>query len=340
MKRLIPGIFACVLVMLHVQSADAQMSSRSRLPREVWIASITLMLEFGSEYDTVGNTVEERITHMLARMEAAAAYNPDIICLSEVFAHTGLQGLPPLADRAETPPGPITSRFASFAREHNCWVICPVYTKRNGRVYNAAVLIDRNGRIAGEYDKIRPTEGEIEHGITPGPLDPPVFETDFGKIGMMICFDANWPEDWRKLKDKGAEIVFWPSAFAGGKIINSLALNFGYYIVACTRHQPARIVDMTGEDIASNGRLQSWFVAPVNLDKKVFHWDFQDDEFRAIQEKYGDKIGYQIAHPEGWFLLESRSPDISIDNIMKEFGLVTYDQYIVRATKAQENARR
>ncbi len=340
MKRLVFGILLCAIACVVCGNASAQTVERQRLPREVMIASVTLMSEFGSEYNAPGTTVEERIEAMLARMEAAAAYNPDIICLSEVFAHTGIAGLPPKYEIAETPPGPITSRFAAFAKKHNCWVICPVYTKRNGLVYNAAVLIDRQGRIAGEYDKIHPTEGEIEAGIAPGPVDPPVFETDFGKIGMMICFDANWYGDWQKLADKGAEIVFWPSAFAGGKMINALALTCGYYIVTCTRHQPARIVDMTGEDIASNGRLQSWFAATINLDTKVFHWDFQDDEFRAIQKKYGDTIGYRIAHPEGWFLLESRSSDVSIDSVMREFGLVTFPQYIARATRAQDRARK
>ena len=152
----------------------------------------------------------------------------------------------------------------------------------------------------------------------------------------MICFDAFWPDPWSRLKKKGAEIVFWTSAFAGGKIINALALMNGYYIVTCTRYQPARLIDITGEDIFSNGRLEPWFCAPVNLDRKIFHWDFQADEFKKIQAKYGDLIGYKIAHPEGWFILESRSNDIRLDDIIKEYGLVTLDEYIERATRAQD----
>ena len=332
MKRfpLVLLIFFCVM--------GAFPARAEKLPREVTIASVTLMSQFGSPHDTMGETVEERIERTLERMEETVAYEPDIVCLSEVFAHTGLPDLPPVSERADEAPA-ILKRFAVFARDHNCWVICPVYTNQAGKVYNAAVLIDRNGRIVGEYDKIHPTEGEIEAGIAPGPINPPVFETDFGTIGMMICFDANWPDDWRKLKENGAEIVFWPSAFAGGKIINALALMNGYHIVSCTRYQPARLIDINGEDIASNGRLQSWFVDTINLDRKIFHWDFQADEFRRIQDKYGDKIGFRIEHPEGWFILESRSPDITIDGIMKEYGLVTYDEYIARATRAQIEAR-
>ena len=79
--------------------------------------------------------------------------------------------------------------------------------------------------------------------------------------------------------------------------------------------------------------------APVNLERKIFHWDSQADEFKKIQAKYGDLIGYKIAHPEGWFILESRSNVIRLDNIIKEYGLVTLDEYIERATRAQDKSR-
>ena len=78
---------------------------------------------------------------------------------------------------------------------------------------NTAVVYDRQGQELGQYHKIHPTEGELNGGIWPGPIDPPVFEADFGKFGIQICFDVNWWEGWERLKQKGAQIVFWPSAF-------------------------------------------------------------------------------------------------------------------------------
>ena len=322
MKKSVSAVMLVLMLSLAVAAkpSHGQSVKSGRLPREVWIASVTMM----PHPSVLGKTVDERIAMMLDRMEETAAYNPDIVCLTEVFAHTAFSGLPPLEEIAEEVPGPITRTFAAFAKKHSCYVICPIYTKRGGHFYNASVLIDRKGNVVGEYDKIRPTEGEIKRGITPGPVDPPVFETDFGKIGMQICFDANWPDGFRRLKEKGAEIVFWSSAFAGGRMINSLAMEFKYYIVTCTRYQPARIVDMTGVDLCANGRLQPWLCASVNLDREVFHWDFQADEFRAIQAKYGDKIGFSIEHPEGWFVLESLSPEISLDAIIDEYDLVNY----------------
>ena len=331
--------YSLIIILAVTFFSVSPASGREKLPREVTVASVTLMSMFGSPNDPIGTTADERIERVIERMKEAAEYNPDIICLPEVFVHTGLPNNPPAPETAEDMSGPIVRRFAGFAHDHNCYVICPMYTRHNGHVFNAAVLIDRKGNVVGEYDKIHPTEGEIEGGITPGPVDPPVFKTDFGTIGMMICFDANWPDKWRRLKEKGAEIVFWPSAFAGGKMMNSLAISNRYYIVSSTRYQPARLVDMTGEDIFGNGRLQPWFCTTINLDRKIFHWDYQGEKFNNIQAKYGNKIGYEIAHPEGWFILESRSADVSIAEVAREFSLVGYDSYIKRATAAQDKVR-
>ena len=308
-------------------------SSRGlRLPREVWAASITI-------YNLRNKTQEERIERMLKRMEEVVPFQPDIICLTEIFPDAMISGLPPIPERAEITPGPIVRRFAEFAKTNNCYVICPLHTKKGDYVYNTAVLISRDGIVVGEYHKIHPTESEMRGGVTPGPVNPPVFKTDFGKIGILICFDANWSDKWRFLKDSGAEIIFWPSAFAGGRMLNSLAWNNNYYIVSCTWRAPARIIDITGDELFTSGRLQSWVCAPINLDKEVFHWDYQGGKVKAIQEKYGEKVDVKIYHPEGWFTLESRSHDVTMAQVIEEFELVTYDFYINRATEKQNRKR-
>ncbi|MFC1563140.1 carbon-nitrogen hydrolase family protein [candidate division KSB1 bacterium] len=307
-------------------------SERLRLPREVWTASVTL-------YNLSSRSMEEKIKRVLKRMEEVVPYQPDIICLTEIFPAAMVPELPPISERAEIVPGPIVTRFMEFANKHNCYVICPLHTKKGDYVYNTAVLIARDGSLAGEYYKIHPTENEMKKGVTPGPVTPPVFETDFGKIGILICFDSNWPDKWRALKDSGVEIVFWPSAYEGGKLLNSLALNNHYYVVTCPWITPAKIIDITGEELFSSGRLQSWVCAPVNLDKELFHWDFHGKKVRSIQDKYGEKVDVKIYHPDGWFVLESRSPDVTVADVAEEFELVTYDSYIKRAAENQNKKR-
>ena len=118
----------------------------------------------------------------MQRLEQAASFQPDIACLPELFARSA----------AEPVPGPTTERLAAWARKHSSYVIAGIKTLSGGRSYNSAVLLDRSGKLMGRFDKIHPTERELENGITPGATDPPVFETDFGIIGIQICFDVNW----------------------------------------------------------------------------------------------------------------------------------------------------
>ncbi|NOX56300.1 MAG: carbon-nitrogen hydrolase family protein [Planctomycetes bacterium] len=305
----------------------------SRLPREVWIATI-------SQNGLAAKRPEEMIRQMLRRMTQAARYKPDIICLPEVFPFVNLSGgRPPVADVAETPIGPYSEPFAKFARDHHCYVVCPVYTKHEGQYFNSAVFIDRNGRLLGEYHKIHPTIGEMDNGITPGPLDPPVFRTDFGIVGAQICFDIEWQDGWRKLSQSGAEVVFWPSAFAGGQAVNGKAWQNKYVVVSSTRKDTSKICDVTGEEIARTGRWDSWVCAPVNLEKVFLHtWPFCR-RFQDIHAKYGRKVRIQTFHEEEWSVIESRSPDVRIADVMKEFDLVSYKDFI-QAAETEQNERR
>jgi beta-ureidopropionase len=106
----------------------------------------------------------------------------------------------------------------------------------------------------GEYRRANPTDGELELGVTPGSLQPPVFQTDFGTIGIQICYDVNWYGNWRRLSRAGAEIVFWASAFGGGMTLNSLTWMNKSYIVTSSREHPAKIVNPLGKHIVETGR--------------------------------------------------------------------------------------
>jgi predicted amidohydrolase len=303
-----------------------------RLPREVWVAALT-------QYELKGNTVKEVIANTVKVMESVACYAPDVVCLPEAFHVAGLpETLPLSAEIAEEPIGHLTRPLADFAKKFRCYVIAPVYTVENGHHYNSAVLIDRNGKLAGVYHKTRTTEGEInETGLSPGPIDPPVFDTDFGKIGIQICFDIEWPEGWRRLKEKGAEMVFWPSAFAGGRKVENMAWHHRYPVISSTRKGTSRICDVTGVPVAESGLYSQWGVcAPVNLEKAIIHsWPYAY-RFPDVHAKYGDKVRTYTLHEEEISVLESRSPDLRVADIMKEFEILSYEENKRRSEIEQE----
>ncbi|MCD4692256.1 MAG: carbon-nitrogen hydrolase family protein, partial [Calditrichales bacterium] len=267
-------------------------------------------------------------------------FQPDIICLPEVFATSNIEQKFKLSEEVEISEK-VVKLFSSFAKENNCNIICPVVTTEDGKIYNSAVVLNRDGESLGEYRKIHITEGEIDNGTTPGPMQPPVFQTDVGKIGVQICFDINWDDGWTKLREQGAEIVFWPSAFAGGQKVNTKAWQHRYVVVSSTHKYTSKICDISGEVIAETGIWdKNFFCAPVNLEKAfLYTWPYVM-HFNEIRKKYGRQVRITNFHEEEVSIIESLSPNVFVADILKEFGLRTYEQHIHDAEVAQIKARK
>ncbi|MEP7107942.1 MAG: carbon-nitrogen hydrolase family protein [Ferruginibacter sp.] len=280
------------------------------------------------------------VQQVLAIMEELVPFQPDIICLPEIFAYAHIEQQYQLNEMAEKVPGQIVTPFLNFASRHKCYVICPTYSLHEGNVFISAVLIDRQGKVVGEYHKMRPAESELKMGIKSGKMDPPVFQTDFGKIGIQICFDIKYEDGWNSLKDKGAQIIFWPSAYAAGKEISSRAWRHQVYIVTSTQKDTSKICDITGETIAQTGRWQrNWICAPVNLEKTfILAWPAVS-VFPDIQKKYGPRIRLNTFSEEEWTTIESLDANLKIADVLKEFNLKTVHETLKELAAVQDKAR-
>jgi len=188
---------------------SAVSSDTEKLPGQICVATIDLK---GLWPD---NTRESRIRRVLERMNEVAGLKPDLVCLPELFDTIWVGEKISVKDAAEDEkvPGPVTSRIAEYAKKNSCYVVCPIYTKKNGHYYNSSILIDRKGDIAGVYHKIHPVKSEIlvkgsfGEGVSAGAIKQPVIQTDFGKVGMQICYDANWADGWDNLKEQGVNVI-------------------------------------------------------------------------------------------------------------------------------------
>lgn len=114
----------------------------------------------------------------------------------------------PLLDGAEMSIG------RRLAREFKMNVCLGIGGIHNGKRRNAAVFIDRNGAVAGTYFKVHLTRWEAHRGTAPGD-DFPVFDLDIGRVGAVICHDLSYVESTRVLTVRRAEIIVWPSNWAG-----------------------------------------------------------------------------------------------------------------------------
>lgn len=308
-------------------------NTNEKLPREVWLAGISQM-----DISTVTST--SMVDKMIAFAKTVSIYRPDAICLPEVFPTSNIENRLNLEEKIKASKLAL-QQFAQLAEELNCYIICPVYTTEGNKAYNSAVVLNREGGILGEYRKIHLTEGEIEAGLTPGPLTPPVFQTNFGKIGVQICFDIEWDDGWTSLSKQGVEIVFWPSAFAGGEMVNTKAWRHKYVVASSTRKNTSKLCDISGKTIAKTGIWdKNMYCAPVNLEKVFLHtWPYVK-HFDDIRKKYGRQIRITNFHEEEWSIIESLSPNVFMKDIMKEYGLKSHIQHTLSAEAAQIKARK
>ena len=314
------------------------------LRRNVKVASVDL------QHLHPEKSIENRIKNIFGRMEKAAAYQPDIICLPETFNTSYVSEEKSYAEIAEdeTIGGPVIRRVGEFALKNNSYVICPIITKNEGRFYNSAVLLDRQGKIAGVYHKAHPVDTEIDEGsgVIPGPLRPPVFETDFGKIGVQICFDANWFGRWTRLKEDGAEIVFFPSQYPGGRMLNFHAWKNEYYVVSSTG-EDARVIDISGINLNTSTFQEGYTWSSLNLEKVNVPTFPGKYHITAIYEKYGDKVkirdywdaGDGTGNGAGHMTIESLDPDIFVKDILTEFGIPTCREELIESEKIQAQHR-
>ncbi len=148
----------------------------------------------------------------------AAAKGAQVICLQEMCStlYFCRSEDPDCFDLAEPIPGRTTDRFADLARELGVVIVLPLFEERaTGLYHNTAAVLDADGRYLGKYRKMHIPEDPGFHEkfyFTPGDLGYRVWETAFGKIGVLICWDQWYPEAARLTAMQGANVLFYPTA--------------------------------------------------------------------------------------------------------------------------------
>lgn len=305
------------------------------MPRIVRIATIAL----GGQG---GPTVAANRQHMAKLIEQALPEKPDILALPESFTLSGL-AQPRIEEMAEDLPGATLDMVASYAREQRTYILCPILARRPDGLYIEAFLIDRSGQIAGSYQKHHPVvEGSaysrVEYGSRPGSAMP-VFDTDFGRIGVQICFDAEYQDGWEALDKAGAEIIFWLSAYDGGRSVTSKAWDYHRFVVSAVQTRYARIVNIMGETLAITGAHDRIVACDIDLDTVLLHMDFNKTQIQDIRNKYGPAVSMHMYHEEGYFTLQSNRADLPVSQVVEEFNLEPLKDYIRRNQRLQDALR-
>ena len=194
----------------------------------------------------------------------------DVILLPEGTTLVGLSRT--IAEVAEPVPGPTTRRLAALAKAKSAYVAAGIFEREGGVIYNTAVLLDRTGRLVGRYRKVYLPREEIEAGVTAG-SHYPVFDTDFGRIGMMICWDVQYADPARALALRGAELILLPIWGGNETLAAARAIENHVFLATSGYDHPTYVMDPQGERLAEAPENGSVAVATIDLNRR-YHWEW------------------------------------------------------------------
>ncbi len=265
-------------------------------------------VKIGTVYLQPSNSTPERNMDLFCeQIDAAGRLGLDIVCLPEKFTKVGTTKND--AQLAKPIPGPDTERLGASAKRNHLWVVASLSELDDGHLYNTGVLLDRNGELKGKYRKVHLPLGEWKSGVIPG-NEYPVFETEFGKVAIQICYDWFFPEIAGIWSLKGAEIVFaptWGTTFpdepgrldGGETVFRVRAFDNGIYLVPSVYDGNSMVINPLGRILASSKGQTGVFWCEVDLNQREPTPDF--GHWRAIvpRDRMPDSYGPLLLDPKG-----------------------------------------
>lgn len=276
--------------------------------------------------------VDYMISYWNKKLEPVLADQPDLIVLPEACNRFPRHSIAERKAYYEFCGDTIRDFFAGIAQQYSCYIAYSAARKLNDGSYrNSTQLIDRAGEVCGIYNKNHLVPCETTDGDMLCGKEAPVFETDFGRVAMAICFDLNYHELLEQYAVQHPDLIIFSSMYHGGLMQRHWAYHCRAHLVGAIANLECAIINPVGEKIAHSTNYYDYITTVANLDCKVVHLDGNWDKIAAAKHKYGR--GFTIFDPGelATVLLTSELAEISIDEIIKEFAIETWDEYYARA---------
>ena len=327
-----------------------KLARHDRPPRKVIVG--TTMTRWYSDYPGLSGRLEQMrrlIDQMAAESRSKYGRSIDLALFTEYAITAGKSGT--AAEIAVPLNDTIIGALASKAREYNTYIVFGgvfLDDPGNAACSNAAVVIDRQGRLAGRYVKVHPVldrvgpEGQIvlEGGVRPG-TEYNVLDLDFGRVGVQICYDIEYPEGWRRLAEKGAELVLYPTQSPQLTRPGMYAATHEYWVVSATFRNNASFFEPgTGLVAAQITEPKQTLVHEIDLSYIILPWSSRLRNGEAFREAFGDRVGYRYSQSEDRGIFWSNDPGRSIGQMARSLGLLeTATEQQTRARDAQDRLR-
>jgi predicted amidohydrolase len=282
------------------------------------------------------------LRHAAHWVEVAAAQGANLAVLPETInlLHRTTDAAP-LEEFALEDWRTATALLCEVAAKHQISLVLPLLVRDGSTLANRFYLLSRDGSELGFYQKLVPATGERLVGVKPAPTAPIRWEGL--TLGGAICIDVYFPQHvFDPQIEAGADLFVIPSMTPAGASLDYCAVMYGVPFVLS--YSPwSRILDRDGKELAAGGfrseTLRAGFGTPlqqatINFDAVSLFADFNQEKIQDVQRHYGDKVRIRFDQPNCLFVLESRSADLSIEVIMRQFGLVSRRDYFAQLDPA------
>jgi predicted amidohydrolase len=275
---------------------------------------------------------ETILARAVERVERVGRDRPDLILLSELFAnHPSGKTRAAALEVAQTVPGPISEELAVLAKRYHAYIAFGLLRRTGEDLHNSLVLLDREGQLAGTYDKVTPVDSEMTAwGVIPGETPQP-WRLDFGRVGSCICFDINYGELGECYHRQQIELLLFSSAFPAGRVLDNWAVRFGFAIASSTFYSANRILDCTGATMGRTSDLLPYATATLNLNRRVVHMDYNLDKLDRMRTKYAGDVLVEDLRDEATCVITSLKGGLEVEDLIREFEVTTLPAYFDRS---------
>lgn len=289
------------------------------------------------------------VANWSARIAAVLPDRPDIVVLPEHCDRPYAEldpvvhfPIPRIAEFTRYKGDRIRDVLADIARTHDTRIAYSGYRlDEAGELRNSTQLIGVDGDVCAVYDKNYLTIAEHEQrGVAYGARIP-VFETDIGRVAMTICFDLNFDEGLRELAAQRPELILFSSAYHGGLMQRYWAYTAqSYFVGAVLPPNTSDVLNPVGERIAASTNYRFDVTTTVNLDYAVVHIDLNMPALRRAKRDLGPAIRIHDPGQVGVLLLTVESPDLTIDTVLRDYGIERATDYLDRSAARRRRALR
>jgi agmatine deiminase len=250
-----------------------------------------------------------------AMVEEAAQKGAQIVCLPELYRTRYFPQEEKLDARslAESIPGESTAVFSALAKKHKLVIIVPVFERdANGKFYNSAITLDADGEQLGVYRKVHVPDDPLFYEkdyFAAGNSGYQAYQTQYGRVGVLICYDQWFPEAARINVLMGAEIIFYPTAI--GTVKGYTSADGDWYDAWKTvqrGHAIANGVHVAAVNrVGAEGELEFWGGSFVcnSFGKVLGEASLEKEEVLVVKVNLDMNRRIQ----EGWGFLKNRRPD-------------------------------